>query len=63
MISNHNSASLIGVDVTDADGDKIGTVGQIFVDPATGTPTWADGQEWAVRYVSLLRPGWSAQTR
>jgi len=41
MISNQNSASLIGVDVTDADGNKIGTVGQIFVDPATGTPTWA----------------------
>ena len=41
MISNHNIASLIGVDVTDADGSKIGTVGQIFVDPATGTPTWA----------------------
>ena len=41
MISSQNSASLVGVDVTDADGNKIGTVGQIFVDPATGTPTWA----------------------
>jgi len=41
MISSQNSASLVGVDVTDADGNRIGTVGQIFVDPATGTPTWA----------------------
>lgn len=41
MISGQNIASLIGADVTDADGSKIGTVGQIYVDPGTGRPNWA----------------------
>ena len=41
MISEQNIASLIGCNVTDAEGSKIGTVGQVFVDPATGRPNWA----------------------
>ncbi|GAA1974320.1 PRC-barrel domain-containing protein [Microbacterium pumilum] len=41
MINIQNSASLIGADVTDVDGKNIGSVGQIFVNPTTGTPTWA----------------------
>lgn len=41
MISEQNIASLIGGNVTDTDGHKIGTVGQIYVDPDTGRPNWA----------------------
>jgi sporulation protein YlmC with PRC-barrel domain len=41
MISSHNAASLIGATVTDLDGDKVGTVKQLFVDPRTGQPNWA----------------------
>ena len=41
MISSSNVASLIGATVRDSDGDKIGTVGQIFVDPTSGEPNWA----------------------
>ncbi len=41
MISETNIAGLIGAKVVDRDGDKIGTVGQIYVDPSTGRPNWA----------------------
>jgi uncharacterized protein (TIGR02271 family) len=41
MISEQNIDGLIGCDVVDDDGDKIGTVGQVYVDPATGRPNWA----------------------
>jgi uncharacterized protein (TIGR02271 family) len=41
MISEQNLDTLIGCDVVDSDGDKIGTVGQVYVDPATGRPNWA----------------------
>jgi uncharacterized protein (TIGR02271 family) len=41
MISEQNIASLVGGDVTDTEGHKIGTVGQIYVDPDTGRPNWA----------------------
>ncbi|MCR2801901.1 PRC-barrel domain-containing protein [Microbacterium sp. zg-Y818] len=40
MISSHDIASLIGRHVVDAEGHKVGTVGQAFVDPATGNPNW-----------------------
>ena len=36
MISEQNIASLIGGNVTGTDGHKIGTIGQIYVDPDTG---------------------------
>ncbi|MDQ1574577.1 MAG: hypothetical protein QOH44_2136 [Actinomycetota bacterium] len=41
MINSTNVARLIGTTVKDSDGDKIGKVGQIYVDPATGQPNWA----------------------
>ena len=41
MISETNIAGLAGAKVIDRDGDKIGTVGQIYVDPSTGRPNWA----------------------
>jgi uncharacterized protein (TIGR02271 family) len=41
MINSNNVASLIGATVTDPDGDKIGSVGQIYVDPTSGQPNWA----------------------
>lgn len=41
MISENNIAALIGCKVVDRDGDKIGTVGQIYVDPSSGRPNWA----------------------
>jgi uncharacterized protein (TIGR02271 family) len=41
MITEQNIAGLIGGKVTDPDGHKIGTVGQVYVDPDTGRPNWA----------------------
>jgi len=41
MISEQNIQNLIGATVVGADGDKIGTLGQIYVDPETGRPNWA----------------------
>jgi uncharacterized protein (TIGR02271 family) len=41
MISSENIATLIGADVVDAQGDKIGTVGQVYVDDNDGHPSWA----------------------
>ena len=41
MISEQNVAALVGANVTDTEGNKVGTVGQIYVDPNTGRPNWA----------------------
>jgi uncharacterized protein (TIGR02271 family) len=40
MISEQDISNLIGNDVVDSDGDKIGSVGQVYVDPSTGRPNW-----------------------
>ncbi len=41
MISSDNIASLIGADVLDRNGDKIGSVGQVYLDDNDGHPSWA----------------------
>jgi uncharacterized protein (TIGR02271 family) len=40
MINTSNIDTLIGANVVDSDGDKIGSVGQVYVDPDTGQPNW-----------------------
>jgi uncharacterized protein (TIGR02271 family) len=40
MINASNLDRLIGANVIDSDGDKIGSVGQVYVDTDTGAPTW-----------------------
>ena len=40
MINTENIGGLIGSNVIGSDGDKIGTVGQVYVDPDTGRPNW-----------------------
>jgi len=40
MINTTNLDALIGTDVIGADGDKIGSVGQVYVDPDSGRPNW-----------------------
>jgi PRC-barrel domain len=40
MISDHNLGALMGAPVTGPNDEKIGTVGQVFVDPDTGKPNW-----------------------
>jgi uncharacterized protein (TIGR02271 family) len=40
MIDTNNLGSLIGADVIDRNGDKIGSVGQVYVDTSSGAPTW-----------------------
>ena len=40
MINNENLGSIMGAPVVGADDDRIGTVGQIFVDPVTRMPNW-----------------------
>lgn len=41
MIDPQNIASLVGANVVDNEGQKIGSVGQIYVDPSSGRPNWA----------------------
>jgi len=41
MISSDNIASLIGANVLDSNGDKIGSVGQVYLDDNDGHPSWA----------------------
>ena len=41
MIAAQNVASLLSAVVIGPDGDKIGTIGQIYVDPTSGLPNWA----------------------
>jgi uncharacterized protein (TIGR02271 family) len=40
MINADNLGSLIGANVIGSDGDKIGSVGQVYVDNETGAPSW-----------------------
>jgi len=40
MINANNLDTLVGSDVTDSDGHKIGTVGQVYLDTDTGSPSW-----------------------
>jgi uncharacterized protein (TIGR02271 family) len=40
MINTNNLESLIGSNVIDSDGDKIGTVGQVYIDTDSGAPSW-----------------------
>ena len=41
MISSDNIASLIGANVIDSNGEKIGSVGQVYLDDNDGHPSWA----------------------
>jgi len=40
MIDPRNIDNLIGADVRDRDGDKIGTIGQVYIDEVNGSPRW-----------------------
>ncbi len=40
MINNNDVPSLMGAKVCDSSGDKIGTVGQVYLDDVSGTPQW-----------------------
>lgn len=41
MIENNSLGSIMGAPALGPDDEKVGTVGQVFVHPQTGTPTWA----------------------
>jgi hypothetical protein len=40
MIRNNNLGALMGAPVLGKDDERIGTVGQVFVDPVTDEPNW-----------------------
>jgi uncharacterized protein (TIGR02271 family) len=40
MISHDQARDLMGADLKTADGDKVGRIGQIFLDDQTGQPEW-----------------------
>jgi uncharacterized protein (TIGR02271 family) len=40
MINTNNIDSLIGANVVDTEGRKVGTVGQVYLDSATNQPSW-----------------------
>ena len=41
MISTQDISSIIGSTAVDNDGDKLGKVGQVYLDDQTGSPEWA----------------------
>ncbi len=41
MINESDLRSVIGATAYDSDGDKLGTVGQVYLDDETGRPEWA----------------------
>ncbi|MGY1839701.1 MULTISPECIES: DUF2382 domain-containing protein [unclassified Modestobacter] len=41
MITEQDIHSVIGTTAVDADGDKLGKVGQVYLDDSTGRPEWA----------------------
>jgi uncharacterized protein (TIGR02271 family) len=41
VISTQDISSIIGSNAVDADGDKLGKVGQVYLDDQTGRPEWA----------------------
>ncbi len=41
MIGSDEIHQVVGSTAYDSDGDRIGTVGQVYVDDVTGDPTWA----------------------
>ncbi len=40
MISQNDIGRLVGADVYDTDGDKVGSAGQVYLDDETGAPEW-----------------------
>ena len=40
MINTNNIDSLIGANVVDSEGRKVGTVGQVYLDSSTNQPSW-----------------------
>lgn len=40
MLNEGHAEKLLGRDMVDRDGDRIGEIGQVFVDDRTGEPTW-----------------------
>lgn len=40
MLNEGHAEQLLGRDMVDRDGDRIGEIGQVFVDDRTGEPTW-----------------------
>jgi uncharacterized protein (TIGR02271 family) len=41
MITHTDIRDLIGTELLDSDGDKVGKIGQVFLDDETGAPEWA----------------------
>lgn len=41
MITQQDITTIIGSNAVDADGDKLGKVGQVYLDDQTGSPEWA----------------------
>ena len=55
MINTNNLESLIGSNVIDSDGDKIGTIGQVYIDTDTARRVGVRPHR-AVRDVGDFRP-------
>ena len=41
MISHEDIREIIGLHLLDSGGDKVGKIGQVFLDDKTGEPEWA----------------------
>lgn len=63
MITNTEDRDLIGAELLDSSGDKVGKIGQIYLDDRTGEPEWATvtpgpfGTESLVPLVQASRAG------
>ena len=56
MQTVHDVQTWHGRKMVDADGDKIGTIGDVFLDRQTGEPTWAAVKTGLVRAQTYTRP-------
>lgn len=56
MIATGDFGALVGAPVLGPNNEKIGTVGQIFVDPASGRPNWMTVRTGSIRMSESFVP-------
>jgi sporulation protein YlmC with PRC-barrel domain len=63
MIDQASVPSLMGSTVRDSAGEKIGKVGQVYLDDTTGQPEWVTVRTGLVRHQGELRAAGRGQGR
>ena len=65
MINEEQAQRLLGRDLLDRDGNRVGEITQVFVNDQTMEPTWVTVTtgwfEWQESFVPLHQVGWSGE--